>query len=189
MTEGRRLTGSMVREPLRAKLAERTRSMAPHGAGMESAVLLSLFERDGEMHTWLVRRARGMRRHSGQVAFPGGKRDPSDRSPIGTALREAREEIGLLPSAVDVLGPLDELVIGTGFTVSPFVGWLLEPFSPVPNPAEVARVFAAPLRVFLDPPSGIPPFRGYRVDGELVWGATAAMARSLGLIVAEVVGP
>ena len=91
-------TEASLREPLRRLLAERRAlSAAPQGGlGKASAVLVPLFELDGEVHTWLVAlRARaGMRDHSGQVAFPGGKHDATDESLLTTALREAEEEIG-----------------------------------------------------------------------------------------------
>jgi len=140
-------------------------------------VLVPLFERDGEAHVWLVRRPGTMRSHAGQVAFPGGKADLSDGSPLVTALREAEEELGIPQDAVDVLGPLDEMNTITGFVISPFVGWLAPGLEMHPNPAEVARAFAAPLRAFLETPSVLLPWRGWTVDGEHVWGATAMIVR------------
>lgn len=150
-----------------------------------AGVLLPLFDREGEAHVWLARRPASMRSHAGQVAFPGGKKDPTDDSLLTTALREAEEELGIAPRYVDVLGALDDLLTITGFTVSPWVGWL-EPGAVItPNASEVARAFAVPLRVFLDPPSGVLPWRGWTVDGELVWGATAAIVRGLMAVVGE----
>lgn len=173
------LSESTIREPLRARLAVREVAHAPPSSGTASAVLVPLFERDGDVHLWLVRRASTLRKHSGQVAFPGGKTDLADTSGRATALREADEEIGLTPSSVDVLGQLDDLVTGTGFTISPFVGWVAVAFTPRPNPAEVARVFDAPLREFFARPDGAPPLSGHTVDGELVWGATAKIVGDL----------
>ncbi len=173
------LTEATLREPLRALLSARTVVRAPPSSGAASAVLVPLFERDGDVYVWLVRRSDRLRKHSGQVAFPGGKTDAGDASGRATALREAEEEVGLRAAAVDVLGQLDDLVTGTGFTISPFVGWVAGPFTPRPNPDEVARVFRAPLRAFFARPSGIPPFHGYTIDGEFVWGATAKIARDL----------
>ncbi len=124
-----------------------------------------------------------MRSHAGQVAFPGGKREPHDESLCATALREAEEELGIAPRYVDVLGGLDDMLTITGFTISPWVGWLEPGAAIVPNATEVARAFHVPLRVFLDPPSGVLPWRGWTVDGELVWGATAAIVRGfMGLV-------
>ncbi len=183
------LSGSLLREPLRAALAARTPTRAPAGSGAASAVLVPLFEADDGVRVWLVRRATGMRSHSGQVAFPGGKRDPEDASLLDTALRETAEEIGVAPSLVDVLGPLDDLVTGTGYVISPYVGWVARDAAPVANPSEVARIFSAPFARFLSEPgtaSELVGRMGYAIDGELVWGATSAVARRLAAIVREI---
>jgi 8-oxo-dGTP pyrophosphatase MutT (NUDIX family) len=179
MTEKTRFTEGGLREPLRAHLAVRPRRVAPLGLGRASAVLAPLFERDGEVYVLLVLRAQGMRSHSGQVAFPGGKRDPPDESLLATALREAEEEIALPPSEVDVLGALDDLPTITGYVITPYVGWIRADCALVPNAAEVARVLATPLRVFLEPPTGTFPRVGWRTDGELLWGATAQIVTGL----------
>jgi 8-oxo-dGTP pyrophosphatase MutT (NUDIX family) len=174
---------SSLRASLRAKLATRTRLSAEPGAGTPSAVLIPLFERDGDVSVWLLRRADGMRKHAGQIAFPGGKHEERDPSLVSTALREAEEEIGLAAADIEILGALDDYVTITGYTITPYVGWLTRPVAPWPNSGEVARVFSAPLRTFLATPQSLFPRRGYRVEGELVWGATAAIATALGDIV------
>jgi 8-oxo-dGTP pyrophosphatase MutT (NUDIX family) len=189
MTEtGAKLDEASLRLSLRDELTKRTRSEAPKGLGKASAVLVPLFERDGHAHVWLVRRAQGMRNHSGQVAFPGGKRDSSDESLLATALREAEEEVALRQSDVEVLGALDDLVTFTGYVITPYVGWVRADFTPVPNEDEVARVFAAPLRTFLEETTGIFPRVGWRIDGELVWGATAAIVRGFLTVIREARG-
>lgn len=181
-----RFDEATLRRGLRPFLEERKRSVAPHGIGKASAVLAPLFERGGEAHVVLVRRAQGMRDHSGQVAFPGGKRDPEDESLLATALREAEEEIGLPAAEVDVLGALDDLPTITGFVITPYVGWIRADLVLTPNAAEVARVFSAPLRTFLDPPTGVFPRIGWRIDGELLWGATAAIVSGLVAVAREI---
>jgi 8-oxo-dGTP pyrophosphatase MutT (NUDIX family) len=170
---------SRVRESLRAALGARTCVTASGDAGTAAAVLLALFEQEGEPFLWFVRRTATLRHHGGEIAFPGGKADATDASPLAAALREAREEIGLDPERVEVLGRLDDKVTSTGFTIAPFVGWIVQPFIPVPNPSEVARAFAVPLRLFREAPSGVTPLRGYRASGEWIWGATASMGRTL----------
>ena len=181
-----RFTEATLRAPLRPFLAERARSVAPRGIGRASAVLAPLFERDGEAHVLLVRRAQGMRDHSGQVAFPGGKQDPEDESLLATALREAEEEIGLPPGEVDVLGALDDFPTITGYVITPYIGWIREDVALTPNAAEVARVFASPLRAFLEEPTGTFPRIGWRIDGEFLWGATAAIVRGLVSVAKEI---
>jgi len=173
------LSEAAIRGPLRKALATRVVAHAPPASGTPSAVLIPLFAKGDETYLWLVRRSASLRKHSGQVAFPGGKTDATDPSGLATALRESSEEIALPPSSVDVLGQLDDLVTGTGFTISPFVAWVAEPFTPRPNPEEVSRVFDAPLRAFFESARGIPPFHGHTVDGELVWGATGKIMRDL----------
>jgi len=172
-----------LREPLRRALASREPRRLPVGKTTAAAVLVPLFEKDDETHLWLVRRPKSMRSHAGQVAFPGGKSDPADDSLMETALREAHEELGIARVSVDVLGTLDDYLTITGFTISPCVGWLAPGVRIHPNPSEVERAFAVPLRSFLEPPSGVLPWRGWTVDGELVWGATAAIVRSFTAIV------
>jgi len=169
----------MLREPLRRALASRQARTIPPGTARPAAVLVPLFEQHGDVHVWLVRRPSTMRSHAGQVAFPGGKADAADASLLATALREAEEELGIPREAVDVLGPLDAMHTITGFDISPFVGWLAPGVAIRPNPGEVARAFAAPVRAFLEPPQGMLPWRGWTVEGELVWGATAAIVRGL----------
>jgi 8-oxo-dGTP pyrophosphatase MutT (NUDIX family) len=179
-----RLDESSMREPLRRVLAAREARKISPGSRTVAAVLLPLFERDGEVHVQLVRRPESMRNHAGQVAFPGGKIEPEDESLRATALREAEEELGIQPASVDVLGVLDDYAI-TAFIVTPWVGWLPGNMTLRPNPGEVARAFAAPLRTFLTPPEGVLPWRGWTVDGERVWGATAAMLSGFVSIVRE----
>jgi 8-oxo-dGTP pyrophosphatase MutT (NUDIX family) len=183
-----RLDEATLREPLRRALAARETRTLPPGSRTAAAVLMPLFERDGEVRVWLVRRPETMRSHGGQVAFPGGKSDPTDASLRATALREAEEELGIRPASVDVLGPLDDYPTITGFTVTPWVGWLSEDVPVTPSAAEVARAFAPPLREFFAPPAGVLPWRGWTVDGELVWGATAAILRAFVSIVRSLDG-
>jgi 8-oxo-dGTP pyrophosphatase MutT (NUDIX family) len=174
-----RLTESTLREPLRRVLGGHDARELPASVGTPAAVLVPLFEREGEAHVWLARRPASMRSHAGQVAFPGGKRDASDESLLDTALREADEELGIERACVDVLGALDRVVTHSGFVISPWVGWLVQSVELRPNPGEVARVFAAPLRAFFEEPEGIPPWSGWTIDAERVWGITATIVRDL----------
>ncbi len=180
-----RLTESRLREPLRRALGAREPKQLAPSSAKPAAVLVPLFEQGGEAYVWLVRRPGTMRSHAGQVAFPGGKTDPADASALVTALREADEELGIPRESVDVLGPLDQMHTITGYTISPFVGWLAPGVEIRPNPGEVARAFAAPLRSFLEPQKGYLPWRGWTIDGELVWGATAAIVRGFVTILNE----
>jgi 8-oxo-dGTP pyrophosphatase MutT (NUDIX family) len=138
----------------------------------------------------LIERAHTMRRHAGQMAFPGGALDPSDESPIDAALREAHEETALDVSGVVVVATLPLLVLpqrrpvpGAGFAVTPVLAWWRTPSEVRPaDPAEVASVHRVPLDHLVDPanrlrvrhPSGyVGP--AFRVGSLLVWGFTAGV--------------
>ncbi|KAL5576607.1 hypothetical protein UlMin_018306 [Ulmus minor] len=118
----------------------------------QAAVLVCLFKGDrGELRVILTKRASTLSSHSGEVALPGGKVDEGDADYVDTALREAKEEIGLDPSLVIVVMLLEPLVTKEGVLVVPVVGVLSDKksFSPTPNASEVEAVFDVPLEMFL----------------------------------------
>ncbi|OHC46926.1 MAG: coenzyme A pyrophosphatase, partial [Rhodobacteraceae bacterium GWE1_64_9] len=116
----------------------------------DAAVLVPIVMRP-EPTVLLTERTAHLSTHSGQVAFPGGKRDPEDASAQATALREAHEEVGLAASDVQVLGTLPIYITGTAFLITPVVA-LVDPRAHLnPNPYEVADVFEVPLAFLLDP--------------------------------------
>lgn len=136
-----------------------------------------------------TRRTEGLTHHAGQISFPGGRVEARDAGPVATALREAEEEIGLLPSRVTPLGFLDPYATITGFRVIPVVA-LVEPgLDYRPDPGEVAEVFETPLSVLLNPSSTELRERQWRGrtrryhvipwEGRDIWGATAAMIINL----------
>lgn len=153
-----------------------------------AAVLVPIVDRP-EPGVILTLRPETMRRHPGQVAFPGGRIDPDDRGPIAAALREAEEEIGLSPSNVDVVGTADLYRTITGFEVTPVIGVVRPDLDFIPQPEEVAAVFEVPLSHLLDPRHQLirsVEWRGiqrhyYEIEwnGQRIWGATAAMIVNL----------
>ena len=176
---------ALLREPLRRVLGERSRRLLPLNGTTAAAVLIPLFDIGGETHVWVVRRPTSMRSHAGQMAFPGGKNDANDGSLLDTALRETEEELGIARTNIDVLGALDDTRTITGFRITPWVGWLAQGVQVFPNASEVERVIAPPLRTFLAPPSGMPPWRGWMIEGDLIWGATAAIVDELMRLIGE----
>lgn len=154
-----------------------------------ASVLVPLIERAGGLALILTRRAALLKHHPGQVAFPGGKEEPGDGSPLAAALREAHEEIGLRPDQVEVLGHFDLHETVTDFRVSPFVGLVAPDFEPVADPAEVDEVFEVPLAFAIDPANmqvHERDWHGHRrryyalpYGPHYVWGATARMLKTL----------
>jgi 8-oxo-dGTP pyrophosphatase MutT (NUDIX family) len=154
-----------------------------------AAVLIALVERDHGLSVILTRRADTLRRHTGQIALPGGRRDPGE-TPWQTALREAHEEIGLEPAYVNVVGLSTPYRTGTGYLITPVVGFVRPGFTLVPNPEEVADIFETPFGFLMDPanleeherelPSGEKRrFYAYTHEDRFIWGATAGMLRAL----------
>jgi 8-oxo-dGTP pyrophosphatase MutT (NUDIX family) len=115
-----------------------------------ASVLIGLVMRDEPMVV-LTQRTAHMSTHSGQIAFPGGKADPTDANEAATALREAHEEVGLDPNLVRVLGNLPMYTTGTAFLITPVIGLVSPDFVPQPNPSEVADVFEVPLAFLMNP--------------------------------------
>lgn len=154
-----------------------------------AAVLVGLIERPYGYSVLLTRRADTLRSHTGQIALPGGRCDPGETAAI-TALREANEEVGLAPDYVSVAGLSSPYRTGTGFLVTPVVGFIQPGFSLTPNPAEVADIFETPFGFLMDPsnheqherqgPDGqMRRFYAMTHEDRFIWGATAGMLRAL----------
>lgn len=164
-------------------------SLPPNRVLRPAAVLVGVDVTGPRAEVVLTKRSARLRHHPGQIAFPGGKQDATDPTPIDAALREAREEIGLPGDAVRVLGLLPSHETVTGFAVTPVLGLIVAPFVPRPEPGEVDEVFRVPLAHVLDPAR----FRveGRRWQGQrryyfcvpwgpyYIWGATARILRAL----------
>jgi 8-oxo-dGTP pyrophosphatase MutT (NUDIX family) len=153
-----------------------------------AAVLVPLYEQDGEIHAVFTRRRDDLRRHPGEISFPGGRHEPGDANLVQTALRETDEEIGLAPAAVRIVGALRPTpTIATGYAIYPFVG-VIEPGARwTLSPDEVASVLELTLTDLRDGYGrrrllrrGLPIRTDTFVVGdELIWGATARILQDL----------
>ena len=153
-----------------------------------AAVLVPIVDRS-RPGVILTLRPETMRKHPGQVSFPGGRIDDQDSGPVAAALREAEEEIGLPPALVEIVGTADRYRTITGFEVTPIVGIIPPDLDLKPHPGEVAAVFEVPLDHLLDPEHQrvrSVEWRGrqrsyYEInwEGRRIWGATAAMIVNL----------
>jgi 8-oxo-dGTP pyrophosphatase MutT (NUDIX family) len=158
-------------------------------AAVPAAVLIPVVSRAEGPTMLLTQRAAALRSHSSQVAFPGGRVDAVDGSPVVTALRETEEEIGLARERVRVLGFLDAYLTGTGYRIVPVVALVEPPFSLTLNAHEVDDAFEAPLSFLLDPANHRRDQREWQgllrsyyampFGDRYIWGATAGMIRNL----------
>lgn len=155
----------------------------------EAGVLVGIADGVAGPEILLTKRASSLRHHPGQIAFPGGSRDPEDVDVEACALREAEEEIGLPPENVSVIGQLPGHETVTGFAITPVVGWLKGEFEPRLQAEEVTELFRVPLTYLIEP-------RHYRIEGRrwrgarrqyyavpwgpyYIWGATARILRGM----------
>ncbi|MFI5027643.1 MAG: NUDIX hydrolase [Solirubrobacterales bacterium] len=157
---------------------------------VDAAVLLPLFGWPKRPGLILTERRADLRRHAGEISFPGGRQDEGDADPVSTALREAEEEIGLDPALVELAGALPPTAtFATGYRIHPFVGLIPEPaeLDLEPSPAEVETVLAFTLDVLR---KGYAMRRlvrrgvafhapTFEVDGHQIWGATARILAEL----------
>jgi 8-oxo-dGTP pyrophosphatase MutT (NUDIX family) len=154
-----------------------------------AAVLIGLIEREEGINVLLTRRSDRLRSHTGQVALPGGRQDPGER-PVDTALREAHEEVGLDPRFVRPVGLSTPYQTGTGFLITPVVGFVSHGFSLSPNPDEVADIFETPFHYLMEPSNYVEEewhaptgerrrYYATRHAEQYIWGATAGILRAL----------
>ena len=158
-------------------------------AARPAAVLIGIVERAEGARVILTRRAAHLREHSGQVAFPGGKIDARDASPLAAALREAQEEIGLDLRHAEPIGYLDPYLTGTGFRVIPVLARVSPHFSAAADAREVEAVFETPLAFLMAPDNHRRETREWKGamrhyyvmpwQEHKIWGATAGMIRAL----------
>jgi 8-oxo-dGTP pyrophosphatase MutT (NUDIX family) len=167
--------------------AERSQRLQKHFPTdpVPAAVLVPLIDRPEGMTVLLTERATQLARHSGQISFPGGRLEPTDRDVASAAMREAQEEIGLDPARVNVFGYLPDHIVISGFRVTPVLSLVTPPITLELNAAEVAGVFEVPVEHVFDRNNHQARLRRvadeelmlYDIswEGQIIWGATAGM--------------
>ncbi|MEX2030288.1 MAG: CoA pyrophosphatase [Anaerolineales bacterium] len=173
-------------------LGQRAPQVVAEWQAHPAAVLIPLYRDSGEWKVLFTRRTDSVDAHPGQVSFPGGRLEPSDRDARQGALREAQEEIGIRPEDVSILGVLDSLLTVTQFLVSPVVATIPWPYPLTLNSDEVASAFGVPVSWLADPVHvearerpvpmlGRSPIVYYfrPFEGEVIWGVTARITLQL----------
>ena len=156
-----------------------------------AAVLVPVVKRAQGLNVLLTQRSDELPTHAGQIAFPGGKIDAGDTSPLDAALRETFEETGIERRFVEPVGYLDTFETGTGFCIVPVVGVVSDGFKLVPEPGEVTDIFEVPLVFLMDPKNHVHKnvmwkgkmrsFYEMPYKGRYIWGVTAAMLRNMSM--------
>ena len=156
---------------------------------LDAAVLIPVVDRPDGASVILTKRTESLRRHSGQVAFPGGRIDGTDPTPEAAALRETEEEIGLSPDFIDVVGRMPDYVSGSGFRIAPVLSVVRPGFLLTINRDEVDDAFEVPLSFLMDPANHQRDSRVWMekeryfyampFDGRQIWGVTAGIIRTL----------
>ncbi|PLX88903.1 MAG: CoA pyrophosphatase [Desulfuromonas sp.] len=154
-----------------------------------AAVLLPLFQRQGQPWILFTRRPAHLKNHGGEISFPGGGVETSDRSRWQTALRETDEEIGVTAEDVGYLGQLDDIVSIYGYLVTPFVGQIADNYPYRPDPGEIDEIIELPLHGLRDPDvyhqenwqhkGRLMPVDFYQINGQTIWGMTAAILKQM----------
>ncbi len=182
-----------LRESIARALGEHQRTIVDVPERRKAAVLIMLFERNGEPWVVLTRRTDTVSTHKGEISFPGGAHDDVDPDTWVTAVRESEEELGVDPAGLTMLGAMDDYpTFSSGFIVSPYVA-AVEPQDWVPHDAEIAEVIELPLRRLAElarmevwEREGVRfPMHIFDVDGHYVWGVTAFIMRRF----LDIVGP
>lgn len=178
-----------LEDTIRRCLAQRPRRVIKDPAFRRAAVLVPLFETDGEVHVLFTKRSDSVEHHKGQVSFPGGGQDPEDRDLMVTALRETEEEIGLKGTEVKVLGRLDDYVTISKYMVSPFVGIIPYPVEFNVSDFEIDEIFSVPVSTLLDEDNfhmvmetrhgHARPQYFFRADPHVIWGITGRILYQL----------
>ena len=170
-------------ETLKSRLSKRNKASVKDAGLSSASVLLLLYSKNGEHYVLFNKRTDQVEHHKGEIALPGGGRDNGDRDSLDTALREAHEEMGIVPDDVTILGELDDVVTSSQYLVRVYLGTIDYPYLFKPSPREVEEVIEIPLKELLDPANlreearwadgAVTKTHAYAYEDHIVWGATA----------------
>ncbi len=176
-------------EVIKRKLSENPKQVLEDPQLKPAAVMLLVYRKNGEYCLLLNKRTQEVEHHKGEISFPGGAKDPEDKTMLDTALRETYEEMGIVPEDVRVLGELSDVATNSGFVINSFVATIPYPYEFTVSDAEIAEVIEMPLVVLLDPfnrreevrvtEKGLVRSYSYAYNGHLVYGATARLLDQL----------
>ena len=186
-----------MEQRLREALSRRQKKRLTNTRLVSSAVLVPIYQREGQYHILFTQRTERVKEHKGQISFPGGARQEGDKTLLDTALRESAEEIGLAPGQVKILGELDDtLTEVTNYIISPFVGLIPWPYKFQVDGWETEKIIEAPISALMDKDSlreetEIKDSRAvtsyfYHYGGKVIWGATARILHQFLDIFAQV---
>ena len=177
-----------MKAELKKLLAQRHKRHIDDANRVPSAVLIPVYEQQGQYHIVFIRRTETVKTHKGQISFPGGTREISDGTLLDTAIRESFEEIGLSPEDVEILGGLDDEVTTTSnYIVTPFIGMIPWPYRFVKNKDEVNEIIRVPIAALMDEGCLKPDTEflngkefesyAYHYKEKVIWGATARILK------------
>lgn len=168
---------------IKSRLSKRNRMSLEHLDLVPASVLALVYRRNARYWLLLNKRSDYVKHHKGEIAFPGGRQDPSDRDHLSTALREANEEMGISPEQVTILGELDSVATNSNYLVRPYLGTIVYPYEFHCNPKEVQKVLEVPLEDLIAPGNlreeamwidgNVIKTQAYACGDHIVWGATA----------------
>ncbi|MFC1903556.1 NUDIX hydrolase [Chloroflexota bacterium] len=171
-----------MKEKLRQVLSRRQRQEIIDPSRTAAAVLIPIYHNQGQYHILLIKRTEKVRKHKGQISFPGGVYEERDKTLLNTALRECTEEIGLLAEDVEILGELDdEISVSTNYVISPFLALIPWPYQLKADGNETEEIIEVPILKLLDEGFSRQEIRHgetvtayyYHHQEKVIWGATA----------------
>lgn len=171
-----------MKEKLKQIFSQRTKQRIVDPKRVSAAVLVPIYEKDGQYHILFIKRTEWVEKHKGEISFPGGVYEVNDGTLLNTALRESAEEISLKPGDVAVLGELDdETSVQTNYIITPFLAFIPWPYEFKVDGRETEEIIEAPIQALMDIGFSRQELRGnetvtvyqYNYQGRVIWGATA----------------